>query len=202
MEVSNDQQDFPSKNLQRRPSYGDAVSMSKSSPQLKWDLLRRRVKLNTTPAHGVGNAHTGMRSILKRGISKTSIAGSENREQQEKPQYQNTYQLVPNKPFNVSQVTEAIQDILEALLREQEYDVTRISKMTKRITEAVKTRVKSMRFTRYKIVVHTVMGSKMNQGIEIGSRGLWNQDTDSSASYFYENRELFAVVTVYGIYYE
>lgn len=197
--------DLPSNDTQRRPSCGDVMTVSQGNPQSslesRWDFIRRRVKLTTGPAHGVGNVNAGKRSILKRGSSRRSLADSE-REHQEKTEYQNTYRLDPDKPFNVRQVEEAIRDILEALLSKQEYDVSRVGIMTKRITEAVKTRVKSMRFSRHKIIVHTAMGSKTNQGIEIGSRCLWNQNTDRSATVFYENRSLFTVVTVYGIYYE
>ncbi|KAJ8027209.1 Tctex1 domain-containing protein 1 [Holothuria leucospilota] len=192
------------KSLSKRLSYSDVSVLSNNSPQprpnSRWDLIRRRVKMTTGPSAGVAHP-TGLRAILKRVSSKKHPLDSE-RESQDEVQKENTYQLGPNRPFATRQVREAIQDILVALLQDQPYDVTKAGKLTKRITEAVKTRVKAMKFSRHKLVVHTVMGSKAGQGVQVGSRCLWNQNTDNSATCSIENKYLFTVITVYGIYFE
>ena len=46
------------------------------------------------------------------------------------------------------------------------------------------------------------IGSVEGQGIRVASRCLWDHETDSYASATFKNATLFAIATVFGIYYE
>jgi hypothetical protein len=54
---------------------------------------------------------------------------------------------------------------------------------------------------RYKILVHCIIGQKKGQGIRIGSRCLWDTNTDSSVWSNYENDCVYAFCVAYGVYF-
>ena len=55
----------------------------------------------------------------------------------------------------------------------------------------------------YKHVVLVLIGSISDQpSIFLGSRCLWNENTDSFISVRFQNQTLYAVVLIYALYYE
>ena len=55
---------------------------------------------------------------------------------------------------------------------------------------------------RYKLVCTMLLGPKFGQGMQTASRCAWDENRDSFTSVTYENKSLFAVATVYGLYAE
>ena len=72
----------------------------------------------------------------------------------------------------------------------------------KSLSDVIKSRVKEMNFPRYKIICNVVIGQRQHQAIRFASRCLWNSNLVSCASASYENSTLFAIATVYGLYYD
>ena len=56
-------------------------------------------------------------------------------------------------------------------------------------------------YYRYKIVVEVVIGEQRGEGVRMGSRCLWDSDTDNYASCVYMNDSLFCCAAVFGLYY-
>ena len=54
---------------------------------------------------------------------------------------------------------------------------------------------------RYKIVVEVVIGEQRGEGVRMGTRCLWDSDTDSYASDVFMNDSLFCCAAAFGIYY-
>lgn len=73
----------------------------------------------------------------------------------------------------------------------------------KKICDEVKARLKdpSANIKRYKVLVHCLIGDKKGQGIRMGNKCLWDTNTDSFVSAFFENEQIFATVTAFGVYY-
>ncbi|XP_041354931.1 dynein light chain Tctex-type protein 2B-like [Gigantopelta aegis] len=118
--------------------------------------------------------------------------------------YENTYRLTPVDRFhyNPEKVERAIMLLLEAQLANVKYEPKRCTAQTRRITDLVKTKVKQMDFQRYKLVCSVMLGQCNDQGIEAVSRCVWDSQADGCACIHYKNDSLFAVVTVYGVYFE
>ena len=55
---------------------------------------------------------------------------------------------------------------------------------------------------RYRYVSLVTIGEKKDQGVRFGSRCVWDHQRDSYATNFYETHQLYAVGTLYAIYYE
>ena len=117
---------------------------------------------------------------------------------------ENTFQMEPAflallKP---GYVVKEITDVLEGVLAEMDYNPTTSGRITARLAEAIKTRIKALQLKRYKFVVQVVIGSQGGQSLEVGSRCLWNKETDNFATASYQNETLFASASIYGIYFE
>ncbi|XP_045174156.2 dynein light chain Tctex-type 5-B-like [Mercenaria mercenaria] len=117
---------------------------------------------------------------------------------------ENTYRTEPEegKYFAPMRVENMMKETLERKLKTVKYTPDGCRIIATELTEEIKSKVKAMDFPRYKIVCNVCITENKRQGLEIVSRGVWNQDTDDYASYTYRNPTLIAVATVYGVYYE
>ena len=97
------------------------------------------------------------------------------------------------------------KEIIHASLNDQlggkVYDASKVSQWSKAIADNVKSQVKTLGYDRYKIVVEVVIGEQRGEGVRMGSRCLWDSDTDNYASDVYMNDSLFCCTAVFGLYY-
>jgi hypothetical protein len=62
--------------------------------------------------------------------------------------------------------------------------------------------VTNILFFRYKIIALVTVGQKTDQSVSVGSRFLWDADRDNFAAASWCNKHVYAVGTVYAVYYE
>lgn len=117
---------------------------------------------------------------------------------------ENTYKMDPDpgKVFASKKVSDAVSSVLESYLSDYTYEAKSCARLTCDLSNMVKARVKEMGFERYKLVCQVVIGEQEQQGINIVSRFLWDKKTDSYATGTYSNGQIYAVATVYGLYFE
>jgi len=117
--------------------------------------------------------------------------------------YENTYKLEPTKGgFPVKLLNIMLEEVLTDFLEDQIYEQDNCPRFTKSISEIIKTKAKDIIDPRYKVICVTHIGQQSGQGIRIGSRCLWNTKHDNCASVVYKNSSLFAISSIYGIYYD
>eukprot|EP00794_Sanderia_malayensis_P007917 gene7917-8772_t len=121
-----------------------------------------------------------------------------------KKEYLPTYRLQPadNKRFSVAKVKQIMEAVLEERLLSELYEPIKCRRFITEIVDDVKARVKSLDFSRYKIVVVANIGSVHGQCVNVASRCVWADKTDNFASVSFHNNSLFAVATVFAIYHE
>ncbi|KAH3727811.1 dynein light chain Tctex-type 5-like [Dreissena polymorpha] len=119
-------------------------------------------------------------------------------------QMENTYKLEPDESqkFKPGKVEKVMKDVLSEFLTDVEYDKTLGQRMSKMLADTIKTRVKEFKWSRYKLVVHVVIGENREQDIVAGSRFLWLDETDTFASTSFSTKSLFALAVCFGVYYE
>ena len=59
----------------------------------------------------------------------------------------------------------------------------------------------STTFYVFQIVVEVVIGEQRGEGVRMGTRCLWDSDTDNFASDVFMNDSLFCCAAAFGIYY-
>ncbi|XP_052810677.1 dynein light chain Tctex-type protein 2B-like [Mya arenaria] len=119
-------------------------------------------------------------------------------------QLENSYKLSPDdeRKFRPGKVETVMNDVLREFLTDVEYEKTLGQRMSKMLADTIKTRVKEFKWTRYKLVVHVIIGENREQDIVAGSRFLWYDETDTYASTQFSNKSLFALAVCFGVYYE
>lgn len=115
-----------------------------------------------------------------------------------------THRMEPkdDEKFYPSAVKKVINDILNEKLTGVTYDDKVAQSLALEISNLVKIKCKSLKMPRYKIIVQTFIGENLNQGMRVASKSLWNPKFDNYASCSFMSGNLFAVVIVFGSYYE
>ncbi|XP_005111590.1 tctex1 domain-containing protein 1-B [Aplysia californica] len=116
--------------------------------------------------------------------------------------FENTYQLEPAKRFPYATVRSIIKESMENLLSEEQYRPDFCRDMSKTLSDTIKARVKSLMIPRYKIICLVQIGELKAQGMRVGSRCLWDEANDTFSSHEFRNKSIYAVASVYGVYYE
>ena len=99
------------------------------------------------------------------------------------------------------QVKSAVRQILVSKLEGLEYNSDNMQTLLKEIADDIRNKItQTMDFRGYKILVHCVVGEQRGEGVRIGCKCFWDSDTDNLAEEVYQNKQLFAVVTVFGLY--
>ena len=115
----------------------------------------------------------------------------------------NSFQIRPafEHKFRPGAVKEVIHAVLNDTLLGKTYDGDRVTEWCTSITDTIKKRIKEMGYDRYKIVVEVVLGEQRGEGVRMGTRCLWDSDTDNYASDVFMNDSLFCCAAAFGIYY-
>ena len=109
----------------------------------------------------------------------------------------------PDEKFYPAPVQKIIKEVLEQTLVEgKNYDDSTAQRLALEISNLVKTRCKTLKIPRYKLMIQTFIGEMLNQGCTVASKALWNDKYDNYASYSYQVNNIFATVIVFGSYFE
>ena len=116
--------------------------------------------------------------------------------------YENSYKLEPPVKFESDKVKNIIESVLESQLKDEEYDQKSCKQLVLTLSEIIKSRVKEINYKSYKLVCVVTIGELKDQGFRLGSRCCWDPKWDNFATASYKNKSLFAIGTVWGVYYE
>ena len=117
--------------------------------------------------------------------------------------FEPSYRMGPARKFRTLNIERATENLLERSLADERYDPQQCRRLSRDLAATIMEELKTMMYPRYKFVVVVNIGSKKEKpGVQLGSRCLWNDSTDSMTTVHYNNGSLFAVVMVYGLYQE
>ena len=143
-----------------------------------------------------------MSMMLRRG----SMTHSQLTSQSHQPpvKLQNTYIMEPKdgEKFNPSRVEKVISAVLKSYLDEETYQASKCGMLSTSIADVIKSRVKDLDYARYKYVVHVIVGQNSGQCNSAVSRCLFFEQTDSFSSAVYKRGDIYAVGSVYAVYFE
>jgi len=92
--------------------------------------------------------------------------------------------------------------LLESFLDGELYEARKCTQIAQNLTDVINGRMKELSLPRYKFVSHVMIGQNPGQSVSFASRSVWNTTTDNFASATYRNGSLFAVATVFAVYFE
>ncbi|KAK2181189.1 hypothetical protein NP493_407g03078 [Ridgeia piscesae] len=113
-----------------------------------------------------------------------------------------TYLTGPKRRFESHVAREAIRKVVDSRLSPVSYSPTRAAALAASLSDEIKTAMKGLDFDRYKYVVTTTLGEKNSQDTVVTSRCAWDVDSDNSATYEWQNTDMFCCVVVFAVYHE
>lgn len=119
----------------------------------------------------------------------------------------NTYQMIDQncstRNFNSKDIRDIIECELKTTLANHKYCPTKSPKLAVTMSEAIKQKVKTRLLSnRYRVVTSVLVTSAKEQGMQVASKGLLANPTDTFASFAWSNSSLHAVVMVFVVYLE
>ncbi|CAG0903655.1 unnamed protein product [Darwinula stevensoni] len=97
-------------------------------------------------------------------------------------------------------VKDVIHGVLIEELEGKVFSDKEVPSLCKSVAESITSKVKELGYERYKFCVNVLIGEQRGAGVQVGSRCLWDIDTDNYASDIFLNDSLFCVAAVFGIY--
>nr|XP_006812433.1 PREDICTED: tctex1 domain-containing protein 1-like [Saccoglossus kowalevskii] len=145
-----------------------------------------------------------VRKMSMWGMAGRIMTGQEKPRQKPQVKLEPTYKMSPDqrRRFDSSRVERMLNNVLNAQLSNETYDPVVSTRLASRISDIIKNKTKMMGFDRHKIISHVIIGNMFDQGTEVCSRCLWDDHNDNYASAYFRNGSLFAVATIYGVYFE
>lgn len=163
-------------------------------------LGRRRSTFKGTAA-GI----TGLTTMLSmRRMTKGRLSNANAEDLKPKVRLENTYKLNPDdgKLFRCGIVHKIAKETLQSYLEHETYNESLANKLACDVSQNINQKVKLLNFPRYRIVVNTIIGQCNEQAVEMASRCIWNDSTDTFTSVSYKNETMFSVVTIHGVYFD
>lgn len=194
---------------------GGGGGASSSSQFLNSSMERRQSIWNANNSGGAGGSNSQPRKSVyqQRRMSYALSQGSRKSSQDlstgyPRIRYQNSYRTEPNSEqerFKPYKLEPKLYNVLEDHLKDKKYDAAKTAQLTKELSQLVMRETRllmNQSSPRYKLVSHVLVGEMKNQDIRHGSRCLWDNNLDNYVSVVYKNSSLFAVATVFALYYE
>ncbi|CAD7955420.1 unnamed protein product [Amoebophrya sp. A120] len=126
----------------------------------------------------------------------------------QKQAVENSYVLAPEykNKFRQPTVKEILKEILNDKLQGVTYHAEGSNVLAKQVADEIKERLRDEQQaqrldSRYKIVTQVFILEQRGQGVRIGHRAFWDEETDSFATESFSNDHIFCVATAYGIYF-
>ena len=103
--------------------------------------------------------------------------------------WENSYRMQPTQKFKPHQAQTVMQEVFDEFLeKDLTYELELVPILTQKLSENIKKRIESrLDIPSYKLVVETFVGQIKGQSIAVGSRWLWNSETDNYASLEWKN---------------
>ena len=154
--------------------------------------------------YGLSLSLRAMKITRRLSVSSYLKAGLEPTTKPPTVQYENTYKVKPDEgtSFKYSRIQPVMMRILEKNLATRRYNPVECKRLCSAVSSGILACVKDMDMPRYKFVCNVTIGQKLGQGMTTASRCLWNTESDDYVSVTYENTSLYAVASLYGVYFE
>eukprot|EP00347_Sterkiella_histriomuscorum_P006076 403354159 len=114
-----------------------------------------------------------------------------------------TYQIRPpfKDKFRPAEAKEKIEKIVREKLKNAQYTSNELPQWTRDIADETKQELKNLgKDKRYKYLVQVIIGQNSGQGVRVGSRCFWDEDTDDCTWVSYMNDSIFCLVVAFAVY--
>lgn len=117
--------------------------------------------------------------------------------------YESTRKIDAETRFKPHEIEKVAAGVLRQHLQDKSYDPELCRVASQLISSKISDALRRKSVRSYKHVVMVSIGSLRDRpGVYLGSRCLWNDKTDSFCTVRYQNKSLYAIAMIYGLYFE
>jgi hypothetical protein len=102
--------------------------------------------------------------------------------------------------FKTLRAQEIMREALTGALTGQTYVYETATQTADQICQGIRAKLKEILPPQYKLIVQLMLGEHKGQGIALGFRGFWDQDSDDFARETFTNDSMFAIAICYAMY--
>lgn len=171
---------------------------------------RNKMNARDTPlkdTSGTGSAPISQEAsrrhpVMGMTLDKNEISDSKHR-QKSPTRKQNNFRVQEDMMFRAYDIERMAERVFIARLHGMVYEPNKCRQLCHTLAAEIMERVKTLSIKRYKLVAVVSIGSlKEHAGMQLGTRCLWDRDTDNFVSVRYTNSSLFAVALIYGLHFK
>eukprot|EP00696_Hemimastix_kukwesjijk_P019762 gnl/Hemi2/9129_TR3170_c0_g1_i1.p1 gnl/Hemi2/9129_TR3170_c0_g1~~gnl/Hemi2/9129_TR3170_c0_g1_i1.p1 ORF type:complete len:114 (+),score=36.73 gnl/Hemi2/9129_TR3170_c0_g1_i1:56-397(+) len=100
--------------------------------------------------------------------------------------------------FQEEDTKQIIKDACDSVLKDQLYTHTKVQQLTSNVVEAVLRRMTQLNKP-FKYVVTCMILQRNGAGLHTASSCYWDNAVDGAATFKWENKSMYCIVTVYGL---
>ncbi|CAF1043047.1 unnamed protein product [Rotaria sordida] len=100
--------------------------------------------------------------------------------------------------FTVDEISNIIKEVIERLIGNNFYEHDKVTRWTVDIVDHILTELTNLG-KRFKYIVQAVIMQKNGTGLHSASSCYWNDITDGSCTVRWENKHIYAIVSVFGL---
>ena len=95
-----------------------------------------------------------------------------------------------------------MEAIVKKKLQGAQFNASELNNWAKEIADETKAELRANdKDKRYKYLVQCIIGQNVGQGVRIGSRQFWDEDTDDVAYVSYTSDQVFCMVVAFAVYF-
>lgn len=184
------------------PTSDEAPSIEKSISERRNSKSRIVIPRNSIFFNSLSNPTTQATVRARRRSSRTSLPrlGFDRR----LIRYENSYRLGPDQDhrLDITRLRRVATTTIESAIIGYNYEGTQGKQFSVALAELIRSQIKQLPFTRYKIVVQVVIGQKRGQDLRVTSRCMWDTQLDRHLTISKETKDAFVCVTMFLVYTE
>ena len=148
--------------------------------------------VGTNAVAGRGRRQSSRTSIPRAGLDPRLI------------RYENTYRMEPDDEHRVDigRLRRVATSVIESAISGYKYDANQGEQFSCILADRVRSQIKQLPFSRYKIVVQAVIGQKRGQDLRVASRCVWDMKWDRHMTITKETNDAYVTVTMFLVYTE
>ncbi|CAF3311025.1 unnamed protein product [Rotaria socialis] len=118
--------------------------------------------------------------------------------------YENTYQMEPDDEHRIDlvRIRRVATSIIETAIAGYKYDGSQATVFTMALADRIRSQMKQLPFSRYKIITQVCIGQKRGQDLRIASRCVWDSKQDRHITITKESSDAYVTATIFFIYSE
>jgi tctex1 domain-containing protein 2 len=118
--------------------------------------------------------------------------------------YENSYRMEPDdeQKINIARLSRCASNLIDTAMSGYVYDVSQVKSFLLSLADRIRSQMKQLVYSRYKIIVQVCVGERKHQDLRITSRCIWDTKCDRHFTITKKLENVFITATIFCVYTE